>query len=109
MALVLLLAATAGDAAAALPPASVATVGDMRVQTLSPTLVRVEQRGAHGFEDRPTFMAVGREQFAGVPISAKKKLPSGATQLSTCSCCRSFHERHATSAGTGASCFRTSV
>eukprot|EP01045_Picozoa_sp_COSAG04_P043205 COSAG04_NODE_14046_length_583_cov_0.638430_1_plen_52_part_10 len=52
MQLVLLLAATAGDAAAGLPPASVATVGDMRVQTLSPTLVRVEQRGAHGFEDR---------------------------------------------------------
>ena len=30
-------------------------VGDVRVQVLSPTLVRIELKGPQGFEDRPTF------------------------------------------------------
>ena len=33
-----------------------AFIGNLRVQTLSPTLVRVEPEGPMGFEDRPTFM-----------------------------------------------------
>lgn len=36
-------------------------LGDRRVQVLSPTVVRLEVRGPHGFEDRPTFTVVGRD------------------------------------------------
>ncbi|MEJ5170361.1 MAG: TIM-barrel domain-containing protein [Fimbriimonadales bacterium] len=35
--------------------------GDLRVQILSPGLVRLEQRGPQGFEDRPTFTVVRRD------------------------------------------------
>lgn len=41
----------------------------MRVQALSPTLLRVEPKGPHGFEDRETFMVANRS-FSGVPASA---------------------------------------
>ena len=40
------------------PPSVVA--GKIRVQLLSDTLVRIEERGAEGFEDRPTFHVVNR-------------------------------------------------
>lgn len=45
-------------------------IGDVRVQTLSETLLRVEFRGSSGFEDRATFNIVTRE-FPGIPISRK--------------------------------------
>lgn len=35
-------------------------VGNVRVQVLSPTLVRIELKGPKGFEDRPTFHVVER-------------------------------------------------
>ena len=35
--------------------------GTVRVQALSPTLVRVESRGPNGFEDRTTFMVQNRD------------------------------------------------
>ena len=44
-----------------------AVIGNLRVQTLSPTLIRVEPKGPMGFEDRPTFMVVDRS-WIGVPI-----------------------------------------
>ena len=69
-------------AAAALPPSSVAMVGDLRVQTLSPTLVRVEAKGAMGFEDRHTFMVVNRG-FGGVPITKTAVAADGSTHLTT--------------------------
>ena len=43
--------------------------GIMRVQALSPTLLRVEPKGPYGFEDRATFTVVNRS-FAGIPVSA---------------------------------------
>ncbi len=43
------------------------TDGELRVQFLSPTVVRIERRGAKGFEDRPTFTAVGRD-WPGTPF-----------------------------------------
>jgi len=49
-------------------PDSSIIVGDVRVQALSPTLVRVEPKGPLGFEDRPTFSVVGRDFFKGIPI-----------------------------------------
>jgi hypothetical protein len=41
--------------------------GDLRIQFLSSTLVRIEQKGPKGFEDRPSFTAVGRS-WTGVPF-----------------------------------------
>ena len=85
----LVIAATQRVGATSLPPASQAIVGNVRVQALSPTLVRVEESGPHfwearmGWEDRETFTVVGRANFSGVPITATKVLPSGATQLTT--------------------------
>lgn len=35
--------------------------GDLRIQFLSPTLVRIEQKGPKGFEDRKTFTVVERD------------------------------------------------
>lgn len=35
-------------------------IGQVRVQVLSPTLVRIELEGPKGFEDRPTFHITGR-------------------------------------------------
>jgi Glycosyl hydrolases family 31/PA14 domain/Domain of unknown function (DUF5110) len=37
------------------------TVGDVRVQVLSGSLVRLELRGPKGFEDRPTFHVLNRD------------------------------------------------
>ena len=36
-------------------------VGDVRVQALSDTLVRIEGRGTNGFEDRYTFTVIDRD------------------------------------------------
>ena len=40
-------------------------IGDIRVQILSPTLVRIEQRGPKGFEDRNTFHISNRTDWLG--------------------------------------------
>jgi len=54
-----------------------ATVDDrVRVQALSPTLLRVEPQGPEGFEDRTTFMVVERD-WPGIPIKAMLKVPGG--------------------------------
>ena len=44
-----------------------AVVGTIRIQALSKNLIRIEQRGMHGFEDRTTFTVVDRD-WAGEPI-----------------------------------------
>eukprot|EP01050_Picozoa_sp_SAG11_P036313 SAG11_NODE_13754_length_641_cov_0.952030_1_plen_175_part_10 len=44
------------------------TVGDVQVSALSPSLLRVEQKGPTGFEDRATMNVVGRDSFAGLAI-----------------------------------------
>ena len=51
------------------PPPSV-TIGNVRVQALSPTLLRVEPKGPRGFEDRTTFMVTSRA-WAGVKITKR--------------------------------------
>ena len=69
-------------------------MGAIRVQALSPTLVRLELKGPHGFEDRPTFHVVERrwpgthlrreESLAGVKLRARHWslwIPRGATTL----------------------------
>merc|ERR1719201_2524521 len=65
------------------PSSSQAIVGNFRVQMLSPTLVRVEEKGPRGWEDRETFMAVGRSSFPGVKITGSKAMPDGSTELTT--------------------------
>jgi len=52
--------------------ATEAVVGDVRVQALSPTLVRIEQKGPQGFEDRKTLTVVNRD-WAGIPLKTDKK------------------------------------
>ena len=69
-------------------------VGDVRVQVLSPTLVRIELKGPQGFEDRETFhitertwpgAAVTRSSSGGFEFIETSdfivKVPSGAQSL----------------------------
>jgi hypothetical protein len=64
----------AGLAHGALPSVT-ALGGKVRIQALSPTLLRVEPQGPKGsFEDRTTFMVVDRDGFPGTPIT---KTPTG--------------------------------
>ena len=44
-------------------------VGDVRLQALSPTLLRLEVKGPQGFEDRPTFHVVNR-QWPGTELAS---------------------------------------
>ena len=55
-------------------------VGAVRVQALSPTLVRVERKGPLGFEGRSTFMVVNRT-FTGVRTSAR--VTAAGTNITT--------------------------
>ncbi len=71
-------------------------VGDIRVQTLSETLVRIELKGPKGFEDRSTYHIIGREKYDGLSATSTKidgntrietsryrvEIPDGATTLS---------------------------
>lgn len=52
----------------AVDPSSEIVVGNVRVQALSPTLLRIEPKGPRGFEDQPTLSIINRS-FSGVPIS----------------------------------------
>ncbi len=55
-------------------------VGDIRVEALSPTLVRIEKKGPLGFEDRPTFHVVERK-WPGIPL--KRAQEGNVVVLST--------------------------
>lgn len=77
-----LLALCSSDAAWAPPAGTSSIVGNMRVSMLSPTLVRIEAKGPHGFEDRPTFMALNRSLFP-VKITKQTTLTNGSVQLDT--------------------------
>lgn len=68
-------------AAAAVAPGSEQVVGGVRVQALSPTLLRVEPHGPRGFEDRPTFMVVERTSW-GIPLRVQQE-NSSETLLAT--------------------------
>ena len=60
-------------------------MGEMRVQALSPTLLRVEPKGPRGFEDRPTFMVVNRSSGVGLSVSTRTAT-NGDTNISTAPC-----------------------
>ncbi len=58
--------------------ASVLVASQLRVQALAPTLIRIEEAGPKGFEDRPTFCVVNRDW----PGAALEPCPSsGGTCL----------------------------
>ena len=40
-------------------------IGRVRVQVLSPTVVRLEEQGPEGFEDRETFHIANRDNWEG--------------------------------------------
>ena len=48
-------------------------VGDLRIQVLSPSLIRIEQKGPEGFEDRPTFHIANRTGWPYAKVSVKTK------------------------------------
>lgn len=54
--------------------------GDVRVQPLGPHLVRIEQRGPSGFEDRETFTVCGRSRD---PVSAQQSIDAGCMRVET--------------------------
>jgi len=56
------------------------TTGNVRIQILSPHLVRVEEKGPMGYEDRQTFTVVNRD-FAKAKVKVQRK--SGIVTLST--------------------------
>jgi hypothetical protein len=56
-------------------------VGNVRVQALSDTLIRIEPKGPIGFESNTTFMVVSRD-WAGVPLT-KGSTAGGVTTLTT--------------------------
>src|SRR5215471_6821571 len=68
----------AGAAAYAEPAAF--TTGNVRVQLLSDSLVRIEAKGPAGFEDRPTFHVVNRD-WPGTAFTAQTN--AGIIELRT--------------------------
>ena len=62
---------------------SEAVVGTMRIQCLSKNLIRIEQRGPNGFEDRNTFTVINRN-WQGEAIKIQEQ--DSQTVLSTSLC-----------------------
>ena len=57
-------------------------VGNVRVSALSPTLIRVEEKGPTGWEDRPTMNVVGRDEFTPLELKTLNTSAAG-TWLAT--------------------------
>ncbi len=78
--LTLLLSALPASGAAATAEGSEAIVGEIRVQALSDTLIRIEKKGPEGFEDRLTYHVASRD-WAGVAMTRTEQ--NGLVRLST--------------------------
>lgn len=57
------------------------TFGDVRVQLLSDTIVRIEQKGPEGFEDRPSYIVTNRTDWE--PVEYTQASANGETTLKT--------------------------
>ncbi len=57
------------------------TVGNVRVQLLSETLVRIEEKGPEGFEDRESYLITNRTDWNEVPYTAANA--EGSVKIST--------------------------
>ncbi len=55
-------------------------IGALRITFLSVSLLRLEEKGPRGFEDRPTFLIPGREEFPGEQVRMEEQ--AGQTVLS---------------------------
>ena len=60
---------------------SYVTVGEMRVELLSDTLVRIEQKGPRGFENRPSFTVQKRTGWEKIEFTQKTE--SGKVYIQT--------------------------
>ena len=60
---------------------SVIELGDLRVQLLSDSIVRIENKGPKGFEDRPSYIVPNRTDYGHVEYSIEEK--DGATLIKT--------------------------
>ena len=58
---------------AVIPESSTVIFGDYRVQVLTDDIIRVEQKGKYGFEDRPSFTAANLGSFSGAKIRKQNK------------------------------------
>ena len=67
-----------------LRPEAEVTVGAVRVQALSDTLLRIEPRGPMGFEDNTTFMVVSRD-WTGPSVCLSARL-SLCVSVCLCAC-----------------------
>ena len=74
MPMLLCLLALAGALSASALQAGVVTIqsGAVRVELLSDTVIRVEEKVNGGFEDRTTLVAVGRDDFPGVKATVSE-------------------------------------
>ena len=51
---------------------SVVELGDVRIQLLSDTIVRIENKGPKGFEDRPSYIVTNREDYDKISYTLEK-------------------------------------
>ncbi|MBQ7408549.1 MAG: DUF5110 domain-containing protein [Clostridia bacterium] len=51
---------------------SAVRIGDVRVQLLSSTLVRIENEGRYGFEDRPSYIVSNRTDWGSVEFTVEE-------------------------------------
>ena len=47
-------------------------IGNVRVQVLSPTVVRLEEKGPKGYEDRETFHVTNRDNWEGTEVTREE-------------------------------------
>ena len=52
---------------------SVIELGDLRVQLLSDSIVRIENKGPKGFEDRPSYIVLNREEYDHVDYTVENR------------------------------------
>ena len=60
---------------------SVVELGEVRVQLLSESIVRIENKGPKGFEDRPSYIVLNRDNYDQVNYTLEKQ--NGVTLIKT--------------------------
>ena len=83
MPMLLCLLALAGALSASALQAGVVTIqsGAVRVELLSDTVIRVEEKVNGGFEDRTTLVAVGRDDFHGILRPERREISGQHVRL----------------------------
>ena len=60
---------------------SVVELGDVRIQLLSDTIVRIENKGPKGFEDRPSYIVTNRDNYERINYTIEES--NGITMIKT--------------------------